>query len=89
MSEKKPFTITIPRNDTGEYESYDTNLAVAAIDYDDATLRIIAIDGTNSVAIAAAILTLRKIDNLLRKEYPEVVCLLPDADVKEAHTNGD
>ena len=87
MSDKKTFTVTITRNDTGECTSYDSNLVIAAIDSDDATLRITGIDGADSIAVAAAILTLREIDKLLREEYPSVNTLLYDVDcrIEAAH----
>ena len=78
MSKKKPFTITIARNDTGECKSYDTGLVVAAIDFDDTTLRITAVDGAESIDVAAVVVTLRKIDKLLREEYPSVNLLLTE-----------
>lgn len=73
MSEKKPFTVTFTDNETGEVNSYDTNLVLTAIVEGDGTRQICLGKSTDTGDLVYAISGLSQITSRLIGEYPSVL----------------
>ena len=77
MSEKKPYTVTITQNNTGEVETYDTNVVIMAADAGDkGTCQVSLVHGASAFEVAATLMALRNSDTQVRKEFPGVNTLL-------------
>lgn len=87
MSEKKPFTVTFTDNETGEVNSYDTNLVLTAIVEGDGTRQICMGKSTDMGDLAYAISGLSQIASRLIDEHPSVLCLLASLSAAEDGEN--
>lgn len=76
MSKKMPFTLTVTRNETGETETYDTNVVMAGISVDDGTQMVCMIKNASPFDIAGALFALRGIEKIELQEHPEFAGLI-------------
>ena len=74
--EKKPFSITITRNETGETETFESNAIMAGISVDTGTQMVCMVKSASSQDVAGALYALRGLVKIQLQEHPELVGLL-------------
>ena len=74
--EKKPFSIAITRNETGETETFEANAIMAGISVDAGTQMICMVKNASPYDMAGALYALRGLVKIHLQEHPELVGLL-------------